>query len=83
MELPLGQQSEHDKWLEQHPTVLGGGALLIGLVLLASGIYELRTGVTRGKYGEVLRGSWGTFNSILRIVGGAVACVFGLYKMLQ
>lgn len=62
--------------------VLGGGMPAIGLVLLASGVYELRTGVSRGKYGEELKGSWGTFNSVLRIIGGAAACVFGLYKML-
>lgn len=77
-----GADSPANKWLNENPLILGLIAILIGAVLAGSGVYELRTGVSRDKYGKEITGAHGKFTSGLRIVFGAGICVFGLYKML-
>lgn len=77
-----GADSPTNKWLNENPLVLGLIALLIGAALAGSGIYEMRKGVSRDKYGNEIKGGLGKMTSILRVVMGAAACVFGIYKMI-
>jgi uncharacterized membrane-anchored protein len=71
-----------NQWLNKNPLVLGLLALIIGIVLAGSGIYELRNGISRDKNGNEIKGSLGKFTSILRIVIGTAACVFGVHRMI-
>ncbi len=80
--LLLAQQSDTDKWLEENPLVLGGLAILIGLSLAGYGVYELMTGVTKSKRGKIVEGGMGKMISIVRIIAGVGACLFGLYKIV-
>jgi thiol:disulfide interchange protein len=77
-----GADSPANKWLNDNPLVLGLIALAIGVALVGFGLYELSTGVSRDKYGNEIKGGLGKFASVLRIVLGAGACLFGLYKMV-
>jgi uncharacterized membrane-anchored protein len=72
-----------NKWLNENPLVLGLLSLMIGIVLAGSGIYELRQGVSRDKYGNEIKGGLGKFTSIIRIAIGTAACVFGAHKMIS
>jgi uncharacterized membrane-anchored protein len=72
-----------NKWLNENPLVLGLLSLIIGIVLAGSGIYELRNGVSRDKNGNEIKGNLGKFTSIIRIVIGTAACVFGAHKMIS
>jgi hypothetical protein len=74
--------SPANKWLDEHPFVLGAIFLTIGIALAASGIYELRKGVAHDKRGREVHGGGATALSILRIVGGVGACGFAIYKMI-
>ena len=77
-----GADSPANKWLKENPLVLGCLFLLIGAVLAGSGVYELRKGVSRDKYGNEIKRGLGKFTSILRVVVGGAACVFGVYKLI-
>ena len=77
-----GADSPANKWLAEHPLVLGLIALAIGAALAGSGVYGLRKGVAHDKYGNEVQGSMGQLMSILRIVFGVAACGFGIYKMV-
>jgi uncharacterized membrane-anchored protein len=80
--LQRGADSPINKWLNDNPLVLGLLSLIIGIVLAGSGIYELRKGVSRDKYGNAIEGSLGKFTSIIRIAIGTAACVFGAHKAI-
>ncbi|MCR9201371.1 MAG: hypothetical protein NXI04_22230 [Planctomycetaceae bacterium] len=77
-----GANSAMNKWLNENPAVLGLLAIGLGVVLAGSGIYEMQSGVTRDKYGNEIKGGLGKFTSVVRILFGAAACVFGLYKIV-
>ncbi len=72
-----------DNWLGQNPLVLGLLALALGALIIVSGVYTLRTGVTRNKLGMEARGVTAQLAGYIRIVGGGVACGYGLYKILM
>lgn len=77
-----GADSPVNQWLNKNPAVLGLIAIAIGLALAGSGIYELRKGVARDKYGNEMTGGTAKFMSMFRLVFGIAACGFGLYKMI-
>ena len=81
--LQRGANSPINQWLNENPLVLGLLALIIGIVLAGSGIYELRNGVSRDKSGNEIEGNLGKFTSMLRIVIGTAACVFGVHKAIS
>lgn len=80
--LQRNANSPINKWLNENPLILGLLSLIIGIVLAGSGIYELRQGVSRDKHGNEIKGNLGKFTSIIRIVAGTAACVFGLHKIV-
>ena len=75
------QNDAANQWLAEHPMALGLIFLAIGLVIGGWGVFELMTGVSRGKRGNVVDGASGKMLSIVRIVAGAGCILFALYKM--
>lgn len=78
----LARNEAINKWLGEHPLVLGMMFLAIGLLIGGWGAYELKTGITRDKRGQVIEGGKAKFIAILRLVIGAGFIAFAPYKML-
>lgn len=78
----LARNEEINKWLEEHPAVLGGGAIAIGLVLLGFGVVALLTGRSTGKYGHKMQGPMAYAHGGIMAAFGALCILFGLYKMV-
>lgn len=74
--------SPANRWLSEHPLVLGLLFLAIGGALLISGVVALRSGVTHDKWGNELRGGLGQSISLLRLVAGVGLCIFAIYKII-
>lgn len=71
-----------NQWLGEHPAVLGGIFLVLGVAILGWGIYEMRSGVAHTKYGKQVSGGTATALAVIRIVAGAGCLLFGLYKLI-
>jgi hypothetical protein len=71
-----------NKWLSEHPLVLGAGAAVLGLILVGLGISALRTGRAPTKKGRDLEGGQATAMAIVWLVFGAVCLLFGAYKVI-
>jgi len=69
-------------WLEEHPMVLGLGALALGALIGGWGIKDLMSGTARDKYGNELEGGMAMTMGIIRLVAGGGLCLFGIYKMV-
>ncbi len=80
--LAQGRNEEINNWLDENPMVLGLGALVLGGGILAYGLYELQSGVSRDKRGNVVEGGTGKALTIVRLVAGGGVILFGLYKMI-
>lgn len=76
-----GADSPMNQWLNEHPVVAGLLFMAIGAVLAGSGLWELKRGVAHDKYGNAMTGGTASFVSMVRIVGGIGAFIFGLYKL--
>ncbi len=74
---------EFNKWLEENPMILGGGAIVIGLVLLGLGINSFRTGTAITKRGAELTGGQAKAMAMLWTVFGGLCLLFGVYKLLR
>jgi hypothetical protein len=72
-----------NQWLAQHPGVLGAGALVLGLVLLALGASALLTGRAKAKRGPDLTGANARMMGIVWLVFGSLCSLFGLYKIVS
>jgi hypothetical protein len=77
----FAQNEEINQWLSEHPAVLGGGAMVIGGLLLAFGIKALLTGRSQGKWGHQMEGSMAYVHGALLAGFGGLAILFGLYKV--
>lgn len=74
--------SPTNRWLNEHPAVLGAGSLAIGGLLAFTGYHGLRKGETTDKYGIKLKGGIGMLTSVLRLGAGIALCGFGVYKVI-
>jgi hypothetical protein len=79
----LARNEEINQWLEQNPAVLGGGAILIGLLLVAFGVKALLTGRSQGKWGHQMEGPMAYVHGALLAGFGGLAILFGLYKLIS
>ena len=77
----LARNEEINQWLEKNPAVLGGGAIVIGGVLLAFGIKALLTGRSQGKWGYQMEGPMAYLHGAVLAGFGGLAILFGLYKV--
>ncbi len=80
--LVLARNEEVNRWLEQNPAVLGGGAIVLGGVLLGFGVRDILTQQATGKWGVKHTGGMAVFTGAVRAIAGAGLCLFGLYKLL-
>ena len=78
----IAAQTEFDRWLDQHPVVLGLGALLIGAMLLAFAARTIVTGTARTKWGREVEGAEAHVYGVIRLVAGIGLILFGAYKIL-
>jgi hypothetical protein len=77
----LARNEEINQWLNENPTVLGGGALVLGGVLLAFGVKALLTGRSQGKWGHQMEGPTAYLHGAVLAGFGGLAILFGLYKI--
>ncbi len=82
MLLLADSKDDVNRWLDQNPMVLGGGALLLGLVLLGFGMKALLTGQATSKRGVKLTGMQAKLVGGAQAGFGAIIILFGLYKMV-
>lgn len=77
-----GADSPVNVWFRENPLVLGLLAIFLGVVIGGYGVFELITGAARDKFGNKHEGVRGSLLAIIRIVAGAAACLFGMYKII-
>ena len=77
-----GDNKEINEWLSKNPLVLGGGAIVLGLVLLGIGINALRTGQATTKRGTQLEGGQAVAMGWIWTGFGGLCLLFGVYKCL-
>jgi hypothetical protein len=77
----LARNEEINQWLSENPTVLGGGAIVIGGLLLAFGVRALLSGRSQGKWGVQLEGPMAYLHGAIMAGFGGLAILFGLYKV--
>jgi hypothetical protein len=70
-----------NQWLEDHPAVLGLGAVALGLVLLGLGIAALKTGRAPTKRGRDLEGNQARAMAFVWLTIGGLCVLFGLFKI--
>lgn len=81
--VPRGNNDAANQWLSQHPLVLGAGALVLGLVIIAFGVSAVSTGQTRDKYGRPLEGANARAMGVVRLVFGTLCALFGVVKIIS
>lgn len=79
----LARNEEINKWLSENPAVLGGGALVIGGLLLAFGLKALLSGRSQGKYGVQFEGPMAYLHGAVLAGFGGLAILFGLFKVVS
>ena len=77
-----GANSDINRWLGENPMILGLIFLVLGIAIGGYGLFELKSGVARDKYGNEISGGMGKALAILRIVAGVGCCGFAIYKMV-
>lgn len=78
----LARNEEINQWLDKNPLVLGSIAIALGILVGGWGLYELSTGVATSKWGAKLEGSTASLLSVVRILAGIGAILFGLNRMI-
>lgn len=71
-----------NQWLEEHPAVLGGGAIALGALLTFFGVVGLKQGTTTGKWGKEMSGGMAAITSTVRLVAGIGLIGFGIYVLI-
>ena len=72
-----------NRWLAEHPLVLGSAACALGLILVGLGVHALATGRAMTKRGPDLEGGNATAMAVVWLGFGGLALVFGLYKIVS
>ena len=77
-----GDNKEINKWLDENPLVLVGGAIVLGLILLGIGINAIKTQQATTKRGGQLEGGQAVAMGWVWTVFGGICLLFGLYKCI-
>ena len=78
----LARNEEINQWLADNPAVLGGGAVLLGLVLLGFGVTALMSGKSTGKYGQKFEGPMAHLHGAVLTIFGVGVLIFGAIKLV-
>jgi hypothetical protein len=79
----LARNEAANKWLAEHPAVLGAGAIGIGALLLFFGISALISGRSTDKWGREHQGGTAYLVGGIQTLFGAGATLFGLFKLVS
>jgi hypothetical protein len=80
----LGDNNEAiNKWLAENPMILGGAALVLGLILVGLGVRALVSGQAPTKRGPDLEGDNAKAMAFVWLGFGALCVLFGLYKVVS
>lgn len=79
----LARNEEINAWLEEHPAVLSGMFVVLGLVLLGYGLKALFTGRSRSKRGKELEGPMAYFHGAIMALFGAGCLAFAVAKIVS
>jgi hypothetical protein len=78
----FAKNEEANRWLAEHPVVLGAGAMVIGLVLVALGAVSMLTGRAPTKRGRDLEGTNARIMAFVWLGFGGLALLFGIFKIV-
>ena len=79
----FARYEEANSWLAEHPLVLGGGAVLLGLVLVGLGVLALVTGRAPTKRGRDLEGGNARAMASVWLGFGALCLLFGAFQIIS
>jgi hypothetical protein len=77
----FGRNEEINRWLADNPLILGAGAVVLGLILVALGAYALITKRTPTKRGPDLEGGHAVAMAVVWLVFGGLCLLFGAFKI--
>ena len=78
-----GRNEAINKWLAEHPLVLGAGALVLGLILVGVGVSALLTGRAVTKRGRKLKGGEAKTLGFVWLGFGILCVLFGMFKIVS
>lgn len=78
----FARNEEINQWLGENPLVLGIGAVVIALPLLALGVFALVSGIAPAKRGKDLTGSNAKVMAFVWLGFGGLVLLFGLFKII-
>ena len=78
----FARNEEANRWLEEHPAVLGAIFLVLGFTLLSFGVKALLTGRSTGKYGHEFEGASAYLHGAMLTIAGGGCVLFALYKLV-
>jgi MFS family permease len=78
----FARNEEINQWLEANPLVLGGGAIVLSLPLLALAIFSFVTGRAPSKWGREHRGTNAMVMGFVWLAAGGACMLFGMFKVV-
>jgi hypothetical protein len=78
----FARNEEANQWLAENPLVLGGGAVVLGLILVGLGVYALITKRAPTKRGPDLEGGHAVAMAVVWLVFGGLCLLFGAFKIV-
>jgi hypothetical protein len=79
----FARNEEINQWLADNPLVLGGGAIVLSLPLLALAIFSFVTGRAPSKWGHEHRGSSAMVMGFVWLAAGGACMMFGMFKVVS
>jgi hypothetical protein len=80
---PFAKYEAANNWLTDHPVVLGGGAVVLGMILVGLGVWSLMTGQAPSKRGPDLEGGNAKAMGFVWLGFGALCLLFGFFKIVS
>jgi hypothetical protein len=80
--LLFAKNEEINRWLAEHPVILGIGALLFGLIFVGLGVSALVTGRAPTKKGPDLKGGNAKAMAFVWLGFGVLCLLFALFKIV-
>jgi hypothetical protein len=78
----FARNEEANQWLAENPVILGGAAVVLGLILVGLGVYSLITRRAPTKRGPDLEGGQAVAMAVVWLVFGGLCLLFGAFKIV-